>query len=379
MASSVLKSETRDEQLAVKTRPRMVVVVPAFNESATIGDTLQSIFAQTATVDRVYVLADHCTDDTIEQARKYPITGIVEVDLAENPHKKAGILNIAMLKRPGLFDDLDDDDFVLSLDADTVLVPDFLKVAERTLRADPEVGSVCASYRGWPGRPGLIHLFQRNEYDRFARIMERRTAKAWILSGVCQFYTVGVLKKVYQARIDHQIPGNPGEIWDTVAATEDIELTMALRAIGYKLKAPRDCVVFTDTMPTWQKLASQRKRWQRGMLDSLRAYGIRKMTLEYLIRQIGLYLGCLAVPLYIAVLVATLIIAHGVTYHFWWLGLTALFCFERTITVRKHGWKAMALAFPLIPEFAYEIFRSFVYWRAMYEWLLNRERHWQET
>jgi hypothetical protein len=37
------------------------------------------------------------------------------------------------------------------------------------------------------------------------------------------------------------------------------------------------------------------------------------------------------------------------------------------------------LAVPLIPEFGYEVFRSFVYWKAAWEWLLNRERHWEVT
>ena len=365
-------------------RPAMVVLVPAFNESATIGNTLDSIFAQTVTVDEVYVLADHCTDDTVEVAKRYPVTDIIEVDLEQNPHKKAGILNIAMLERPGLLFgehdvDLHNDDYVLSVDADTVLVPEFLERCIATVETDYRVGSVCASYRGWPGRPGLIHLLQRNEYDRFARLMERRSARAWILSGVCQFYKAGTLRAVYWGRKDCEIPGNPGEIWDSVAATEDIEITMAIRDLGYHLKAPRDCVVYTDTMPTWAKLASQRKRWQRGMLDSLRAYGIKWMTAEYIFRQIGLYLGCIGVPLYVIALTLTYLLGGHLVYHPWWLLLTGLFVFERTITVRKCGWKAMLLAAPLVFEFAYEIFRSFVYWGALLAWLFNRERHWELT
>src|ERR1700758_1172314 len=43
---------------------RVIVVIPAHNEAATIGSTLRSLAAQTLPPDEMVVVCDNCTDDT---------------------------------------------------------------------------------------------------------------------------------------------------------------------------------------------------------------------------------------------------------------------------------------------------------------------------
>ncbi len=50
-------------------RPVLGILVPAHNESAVIGATLDSIRPQLAAADRLLVIADNCTDDTADIAR----------------------------------------------------------------------------------------------------------------------------------------------------------------------------------------------------------------------------------------------------------------------------------------------------------------------
>ncbi|HEY1598019.1 MAG TPA: glycosyltransferase family 2 protein [Pirellulales bacterium] len=49
-------------------RPPIAVLIPAYNEAATITETLQSIMRQLTGADRILVVADNCSDDTAEIA-----------------------------------------------------------------------------------------------------------------------------------------------------------------------------------------------------------------------------------------------------------------------------------------------------------------------
>jgi hypothetical protein len=49
---------------------KMVVLIPAHNEQASIGNMLNALLAQTRVPDRIVVIADHCTDETEQIARR---------------------------------------------------------------------------------------------------------------------------------------------------------------------------------------------------------------------------------------------------------------------------------------------------------------------
>ena len=52
-------------------RLRLTVLVPAYNEGLTLGATLESLWGQTRPPDKVVVVADNCSDDTEEVARRH--------------------------------------------------------------------------------------------------------------------------------------------------------------------------------------------------------------------------------------------------------------------------------------------------------------------
>lgn len=66
------------------TRPRVVVLVPAHNESAGLPRTLGDIKQQMQTADRMLVVADNCTDDTAAVAA----TAGAEVVIRNDPDRK---------------------------------------------------------------------------------------------------------------------------------------------------------------------------------------------------------------------------------------------------------------------------------------------------
>ena len=111
------------EAAADATPLRLTALVPAHDEALTIAATLKSLWGQTRPPDRVVVVADNCTDDTAEIARRRGAEVFTTVD---NTHKKAGALNQALSE---MFDHIDARDVVMVMDADSVIVPEFLETA----------------------------------------------------------------------------------------------------------------------------------------------------------------------------------------------------------------------------------------------------------
>ena len=72
---------------------RLTVLIPAHNESVTIGATLDSLWGQTRPPENVIVVADNCTDDTADIARQ---RGAEVFTTIGNREKKAGALNQAL-------------------------------------------------------------------------------------------------------------------------------------------------------------------------------------------------------------------------------------------------------------------------------------------
>ena len=107
-------------------------------------------------------------------------------------------------------------------------------------------------FYGEPGG-GLVGALQRNEYTRYAREIARRKGRAVVLTGTASLFRVPVLRAVAAGR-GITIPGRPGTIYDTQALTEDNEITLAVKTLGWATASPRSCGVLTEIMPTWSAL-----------------------------------------------------------------------------------------------------------------------------
>jgi poly-beta-1,6-N-acetyl-D-glucosamine synthase len=350
-------------------RTRVVVVVPAYNEAATIAKTIRALQAQTRPVDRLVVVPNNCSDDTAAVA--WAAGAEVWEMPGPNPHKKAGALNWAINL---LLPQLDDQDMLLVTDADSILASGAVAAAIRGLERRG-VGAVCADYR-LDRQPRLLDILQGNEYARFSRWVWRKGGHAVVLSGVATLFPVPVVRRILAARAVGDLPGYRGEFYHRDPATEDIEMTFAVRSLGYRPRVAPGFEAITDSMPTVQALITQRVRWQRGMLDSLRLYGVRRWNAGNWLRQLGIYTTSLLVPLYLASLIAGWFLIGFVPWDPRWLAITAVFVLERVLTVRRQGWWALLTAAALLPEWCYEQVRSFAYWRALAQTVRGTDRVW---
>ncbi len=331
----------------------ITVLIPAHNEENCLGATIESLREQTRKPDRIIVVADNCTDRTVDIARA---AGVEVFETIGNRDKKAGALNQALA---GVLPQQGPNDLVMAMDADTVLGERFLESAGRRMTDDRALMAIGGLFYGEPGG-GLIGLFQRNEYTRYARDLRRRRGLVFVLTGTASVFRPHALRTVAAER-GRLIPGVPGQYFDTMALTEDNEITLALKSLGGLVISPADCTVITEIMPTWRALWVQRLRWQRGAVENLGAYGLRMQTWRYWIQQLGIGYGVIALGTYLALMVITTVAVDNVILFPFWLGIGALFAVERTITVWRGGWAARALAILVLPELIYAMFLAIVY------------------
>ena len=353
----------------------IVGLIPAHNEAVGIEAAVRSVMFQ---VDRVIVISDNSTDDTVERARA---VGATVVESISNRLKKAGALNQALdamldlAESPFDLPQLTDDDFVLVMDADSRISSRFVERALTELEL-PGVGAVGGVFRGDDGG-GLIGQLQRNEYTRYARAVSRRGANAWVLTGTAAMIRVDVIRRVAAARASGQLPGRTG-VYDTKSLTEDNELTLAIKTLGYSTMSPRECEVRTEVMQTVKDLWLQRLRWQRGAIDNLRAYGFNKTTRPYYFQQGAMLLGLLAMWLFLTMTCAVVVL--GVfTVRPWGVCVGLIFVAERIVTVRKGGFVALIITVPMVIEFCYDFFLQVVLMRSMWDIAKHKEAKWHHS
>jgi poly-beta-1,6-N-acetyl-D-glucosamine synthase len=349
----------------------VTVLIPAHNEERSIGTTIASLMTQSRRPDRVVIVADNCTDSTIAVAR---LAGVEVFESVENRHKKAGALNQALdriLPRQG------DNDVVMVMDADTVLDDGFLESACARFADDRALMAVGGLFYGDEG-DGMLGQFQRNEYIRYARDIRRRRGRVFVLTGTASLFRPRALRTV-AARRGVSLPGEPGQVFDIAALTEDNELTIAVKSLGGLMISPSDCTVVTELMPTWRALWAQRLRWQRGALENLGAYGITPQTFRYWVQQLGIGYGVVALAAYLLLCTVTVFAVGGWIWFPFWLGLGAVFMLERVVTAWAGGWRARVLALTLLPELIFAAFLGVVFVKGALDISLGRAATWKHV
>jgi 1,2-diacylglycerol 3-beta-glucosyltransferase len=245
-------------------RPPMALIMPAHDEEAVIGGTLESLVRLEYDRYVVIVLNDGSTDATGERARAFEATGRVLV--VDRPVEVAGqgkgaVLNegycvlMQMLeeRHPLVSDFGDGDEVVVGIvDADGHLEPRALKEVAR-LFADPRVGGVQMGVIIGNARRGLIERCQDLEFVGFSHLAQaaRDRIGSVGLGGNGQFTRLSALRSL----------GRPP--W-TDCLTEDLDLGLHLTELGWEIRFCRTTSVTQQGVRTVRAWLRQRTRWAQG-------------------------------------------------------------------------------------------------------------------
>jgi biofilm PGA synthesis N-glycosyltransferase PgaC len=346
----------------------LVALIPAHNEASDILETVRSLQRQSRPPDRIVVVADNCTDATVMLAHS---AGAEVIETVHNKHKKAGALNQAL---NAVMPTLQDSDVVLAMDADSQLMPDFIDKGLRYLAYSPQRGAISGSYIARKD-PSIVGLLQRIEYAQGLRTVHDRGGRIHVLSGAACMATVQALRAVASLRGSPILPGPRGWVYHEESLTEDYELTVALKRIGYEPLNARDCIVITDVMTTWKDWSIQRVRWQRGTLDTLSMYGWVLHTRKAWMVQGWSYFRS-TIPLLMILFWAYALTFETVTFQPFWTAVIPIFMIDQLVASWKAGWRGRLYALVILPMWLYDLVQSFVYWRALLRSLRRSEAVW---
>lgn len=344
----------------------IVALIPAHNEEAGIAQTIMSLQSQTIPPDRIVVVADNCTDHTEALALANDAEVFTTVG---NTAKKAGALNQAL---DSILPQMKDTDFVLALDADGTLAPNWIEIAISRFTTD--TGAISGACR-IKEHPGILAMLQRAEYAQGFRRVARKGGKVDVLSGAAAIFSVKVLRLVATSR-GRGLPGQFGKTYNERSLTEDLEITLALRSLGFDPRCFKELVVTTDVMRTCKELYRQRLRWQRGTIDTLRDFGYNRTT-----KRMWMLLAVCYAPLLVVTLTVFawwMVVSAGLfAFQPLWLLLLPIFSVDQLVT----SWRARSLrsslfVATLLPVWIYDLFKIFIYIRAAGESIFSRQKIW---
>lgn len=233
--------------------PGVSILIAAFNERDFILDTLASIEEQHYPGGlEAIVIDDGSTDDTAQlvEGRNYPWLRLIRLD---SNLSKSAALNRGLSEARF--------DVVITLDADSYLHRDALRnLLERYFIDPPGTRAVAGTVLVRNSRENWVTRAQEWDYFHGIAAVKRMQSLyhgTLVAQGAFSLYEKGALQEV-------------GGWADCVG--EDIVLTWAMLARGWRIGHAEDALCFTNAPDTLKAFIHQRRRWARGLMEAFRRH-----------------------------------------------------------------------------------------------------------
>ncbi len=233
-------------------RPRVAVLIPAYNEEKVIERTVQGALDSDYPNLRVIVIDDGSRDRTLEIVRRAfaaeEAAGKVLI-LTKPNGGKAEALNFGL-------EHIGSAELFVGIDADTIIAPDaIVRMVPHFL--NPKVAAVAGNAKVG-NRVNLWTRWQALEYitsQNFERRALNTMGAVSVVPGAIGAWRVEAVRQLAGYQVD------------TVA--EDADLTMALLRNGYRVEYEDLALAFTEAPTTAHALMRQRFRWSFGILQAV--------------------------------------------------------------------------------------------------------------
>jgi len=257
--------ERRTRKRKFRTLPRVSVIVPAYNEEETIGETLRSLLKLDYPKDKleIIVVNDGSTDRTEEIVKSFERYGVKLLN--QKNMGKGACLNRGLKIAKG--------EFIACLDADSFVERDTLKNMIRHFYSG-RVGAVTPVMK-IKNPKNLLQKIQWFEYILYVYLKK-------ILEQINSIHVTPGPFTIYRKSALLQVGG-----FDETSIVEDQEIAYRLQRYQYKIVQSESGDVYTTAPRTLRKLYKQRSRWFRGTIITL--YKYRDMIFNRKYGDFGMY------------------------------------------------------------------------------------------
>lgn len=233
--------------------PGITILVAAYNEEVQIASTIDSIARQQYPGPmQVIVIDDGSTDGTarVLAGLHHPWLEVLRLDRNRG---KSHALNAGLERaRFGL---------TLTVDGDSYLYRNALRNLVGRFLSDPaDTRAVAGAVLVRNSRHNLVTAAQ--EWDYFHGIAAIKRLQSLyqgtlVAQGAFSIYATDTLR---------ELGGWPHTVG------EDIVLTWAMLARGWRIGFAENACVFTNAPTTWKQFIRQRQRWSRGLIEAFKAH-----------------------------------------------------------------------------------------------------------
>ncbi len=234
--------------------PFVSILIPAYNEEATIAATLEAALAQTYPASRfeVIVIDDGSTDQTAAIAQRYAERHPQRIRVIQKPNGgKHTALNAGLAMARGTY--------IATLDADSQPEPDALAHLVAAMETSPQAGAATPAMVVRSPHTLLQHL-QSAEY-----LVSVALRRAYALLDA-QYVTPGPFSLFRRAALDAVGP------YRSAHNTEDLEMALRLQRNGWLILNVPEARVHTTVPASLRPLLRQRVRWSYGFLRNVVDY-----------------------------------------------------------------------------------------------------------
>jgi cellulose synthase/poly-beta-1,6-N-acetylglucosamine synthase-like glycosyltransferase len=251
-----------------KPKNKFALIIAAHNEELVIGNIVESL----KSVDYpdelydVFVIADNCSDGTIEAASA---KGAIVFERLDNRNKGKGYALDWMFHKLSSIDK--QYNAVVIFDADNLASKNFLREMDQKLK---EGYKVIQGY-----------LDSKNPHDSW--ITECYSVAFWTSNRLFQLgrSNLGLSNQIGGTGFCVEINLLDKIGWGATCLTEDLEFTCKLVLNGYKVGWCHDAIIYDEKPLTLKQSWKQRKRWMQGFTDVSFRFFIKLLKKSILTRD----------------------------------------------------------------------------------------------
>jgi len=263
-----IKFENKHKTDKLSHFPTVSIIVPCFNEEATVEATVHSLLKLNYPSNCLSLLLidDGSTDNTLEVLNKFKDHPQITVWSKDNEGSKYSALNFGLTKVQS--------DLVGCLDADSFVDPEALNKILPFFE-DKEVMAVTPSVRVHEPK-NILQYMQRVEY--ISSIFVRH-----ILSAINALYVTPGPFSIFRTRVFRELGG-----YRHAHHTEDMEMALRMQKNHYKIMNAPGAYVYTVAPNKLKALYKQRVRWTYGFINNVIDY--KKMLFNRKHGNVGIFI-----------------------------------------------------------------------------------------
>ena len=240
--------------------PEISLIIPVYNSAQTLMGCIASIDGSTYPNDRIRIfLVNNKGKDNSFQVftqcqQMFPS---LRMQWLNSEQGKSRALNLALYNSEGKY--------IINLDSDGTLEPHALENMIRKFESNTKINCMTGAilttpemieeYKGF--FPRLLRKLEFMEYAQAflaGRSYASETNSVYTLSGAFSAFRKSVILKSW--------------LYNTNTICEDTQITFQMRYLQHeKIDICEDAIFFVDPIEGFNKLYTQRQRWQRGSLE----------------------------------------------------------------------------------------------------------------